>query len=231
MGENQDTCIKKHYLETELYNRFQEDSTLFDFLQLGSLDGIWYWDLENPEIEWISPHFWELLGYDPAKKKHLSSEWQDLINQDDLKLSLWNFLKHCDDPSHLYDQVVRYLHKDGSTIWLRCRGIAIRDQTGKPLRMLGAHTDLTELKRTEEKLIQKTKELESANRKLKRTLSGLLPICASCKKIRNDAGYWDRIESYLCNHAEVQFTHSLCPQCSIETRASLGLDPIPENNP
>ena len=87
----------------------------------------------------------------------MASEWQDIINQDDLKIALDNFVKHCEDVTHPYDQIVRYRHKDGSTVWVRCRGIAIRDETGKPIRMLGAHTDLTKLKRTEEELLSKSK--------------------------------------------------------------------------
>jgi DNA repair exonuclease SbcCD ATPase subunit len=45
-------------------------------------------------------------------------------------------------------------------------------------------------------------------------LSGLLPICASCKKIRDDQGYWKRIETYITEHSEAQFTHGICPECS-----------------
>jgi hypothetical protein len=44
-------------------------------------------------------------------------------------------------------------------------------------------------------------------------LSGLLPICASCKKIRDDHGYWQQIESYIRDHAEVEFSHGICPDC------------------
>lgn len=46
-----------------------------------------------------------------------------------------------------------------------------------------------------------------------RTLRGLIPICASCKKIRNDAGLWQQIESYIRDHSEAEFTHSFCPDC------------------
>ena len=45
------------------------------------------------------------------------------------------------------------------------------------------------------------------------TLSGLLPICASCKKIRDDNGYWQQVEMYIREHSEAEFTHSLCPDC------------------
>ncbi len=46
-----------------------------------------------------------------------------------------------------------------------------------------------------------------------KTLSGLLPICASCKKIRNDKGYWQAIEGYIGEHSEAEFTHGICPVC------------------
>lgn len=141
-----------HYLKKELYALIATDPSIFDFLQNGSLDGLWYWDIENPENEWMNAKFWELLGYDPSEKKHLAKEWQDLINPDDLKVAIENFQKHCENPDHPYDQIVRYRHKNGKTIWVRCRGIAIRNSEGKPVRMLGAHNDLTELKELEENL-------------------------------------------------------------------------------
>jgi hypothetical protein len=46
-----------------------------------------------------------------------------------------------------------------------------------------------------------------------KTLRGLLPICASCKNIRNDHGYWERIEAYIRDHSDAEFTHSICPEC------------------
>ena len=56
-------------------------------------------------------------------------------------------------------------------------------------------------------------ELKNALRKVK-TLSGLLPICPSCKKIRDDNGYWNQIESYIKTHSEAEFSHSICPECA-----------------
>ena len=47
-----------------------------------------------------------------------------------------------------------------------------------------------------------------------RTLRGFLPICASCKKIRDDSGYWNRIETYISHHSEAEFSHSICPDCA-----------------
>lgn len=45
------------------------------------------------------------------------------------------------------------------------------------------------------------------------TLKGMLPICASCKKIRNDAGYWEILENYISSHSEAEFSHGICPEC------------------
>ncbi len=55
-----------------------------------------------------------------------------------------------------------------------------------------------------------------------KTLSGLFPICASCKKIRDDAGYWNQIESYIARYSDAQFTHSICPECSDRLYGNLG---------
>ncbi|MBI4926143.1 MAG: sensor domain-containing diguanylate cyclase [Anaerolineae bacterium] len=155
-----------HYLMKELYGLVRSDPAIFEFLQEGSLDGIWYWDLEDPAVEWLSPRFWQVLGYDPEDKKHLASEWQDLINPDDLQVALKNFNDHCADPKHPYDQIVRYTHKNGSTVWVRCRGIAIRDSSGKPIRMLGAHNDITDLKNAEMELKKQAEKLRLLNEEL-----------------------------------------------------------------
>ncbi|MEM7755144.1 MAG: PAS domain-containing protein [Planctomycetota bacterium] len=149
----------EHYLQGEFERRLRTDPAMMRFFSGDLLDGVWYWDLEHPEHEWMSPEFWRTLGFDPADKQHLASEWQDLIHPDDLATSIDNFQKHCADPSHPYDQVVRYRRADGSTAWIRCRGIAIRDEAGKPVRMLGTHSDITELRRYEEEHLRREREL------------------------------------------------------------------------
>lgn len=79
----------------------------------------------------------------------------------------------------------------------------------------GIIRDITERKRIEEEREKLLLDLQNALAKVK-TLSGLLPICAACKKIRDDKGYWNKIESYIRDHSEAEFTHSICPECSQE---------------
>jgi PAS domain S-box-containing protein len=156
-----------HYLETELTDLVQASSEMWDFLQRGSLDGCWYWDLEKPENEWMSPEFWRLFGIDPDTRRHDPAEWQDLIFPEDRDIAIENFQKHLADPDHPYDQTVRYRHADGSTVWVRCRGIAIRNEQGKPIRMLGAHNDLTAAKRAEAQANEERRTLQTLNDELR----------------------------------------------------------------
>lgn len=157
----------EHYLKIELYELIKKDPIIFKFFKNECLDGIWYWDLENPEEEWISDHFWEVLGYDPITKKHSPKEWQKIVNQKDLENWIKNYQAHLKNPSIKLSQILQYTAADGSPRWIRCRGIAIRNKFEKPIRILGTHSDVTELKLTEQKLLEKNSQLEQSNRDLK----------------------------------------------------------------
>lgn len=71
---------------------------------------------------------------------------------------------------------------------------------------------LRNLKQSEEELRSEKSRLQTAVDDVK-TLSGLLPICSHCKKIRDDKGYWNQIESYVRDHSDAEFSHSICPDC------------------
>lgn len=88
-------------------------------------------------------------------------------------------------------------------------------------RSYTVHLELEKHKnRLEEMVAARTTELANKNIALAealskvKTLSGFLPICASCKKIRDDEGYWNQIEGYIRDHSEVEFSHSICPNCA-----------------
>ena len=75
---------------------------------------------------------------------------------------------------------------------------------------------------TYETAVLKTRELELANRELRdaneriKTLSGLIPICSVCKKIRDDEGYWNKLEHFLSQHTDATFSHGYCPACAAD---------------
>lgn len=74
-------------------------------------------------------------------------------------------------------------------------------------------TQKQEIISQKEDLAQKNEKLEQALTEVKQ-LTGLLPICASCKKIRDDKGYWQKLEEYFSEHTDAEFSHSICPECS-----------------
>jgi PAS domain-containing protein len=73
--------------------------------------------------------------------------------------------------------------------------------------------EIAEREKAEQELEKLVVELQQALAEVK-TLSGLLPICASCKKIRDDQGYWTQVEVYVRDHSDAEFTHSICPECA-----------------
>lgn len=77
----------------------------------------------------------------------------------------------------------------------------------------GVILDVTELKQAREEREQLITDLQKALSEVK-TLGGLLPICASCKKIRDEKGYWNQIEAYIRDHSDAEFSHSICPVCA-----------------
>lgn len=89
-----------------------------------------------------------------------------------------------------------------STIHTRGKGFAV-----------GIVRDISDRKRMEKEQEILIQQLQDALSRVKK-LSGLLPICASCKKIRDDKGYWNQIESYIRAHSDVDFSHGICPECA-----------------
>jgi hypothetical protein len=103
--------------------------------------------------------------------------------------------------------------KDDSIRHALITAVARCDADGKTIGFQGTIRDITEHSQIEEERERLILELQKTIFQVK-TLSGLLPICASCKKIRDDKGYWNQIESYIREHSEAEFSHSMCPDCA-----------------
>ncbi|HUD47327.1 MAG TPA: PAS domain S-box protein [Candidatus Baltobacteraceae bacterium] len=89
---------------------------------------------------------------------------------------------------------------------------AIRDSEGRIIGASSIACDVTERKKMEAERTQLIAHLNETLAKVK-TLSGLLPICASCKKIRDDHGYWQKLETFVRERSGAEFSHSICPEC------------------
>jgi hypothetical protein len=91
----------------------------------------------------------------------------------------------------------------------------MRDSLNNVIGGVAVLRDVTEKKKLAENQETLIRKYADALSKVK-TLSGLLPICAKCKKIRDDQGYWNQIELYIARHSEAEFSHGICPSCAIE---------------
>jgi PAS domain S-box-containing protein len=101
----------------------------------------------------------------------------------------------------------------GKPSQLRALFQRIDSEEGGFLGGVGIFEDITERKLAETERERLIKELQEALSKVK-LLGGLLPICANCKKIRDDKGYWQQIEAYIRKHSEAEFSHGICPECA-----------------
>ncbi len=97
------------------------------------------------------------------------------------------------------------IRDDGTAVALQGQTVPLIDSDGNPCGSVGVFVDVTE----RETLIRQLK----AARETIRTLTGLLPICAHCKSIRNEGGLWQPLESYVREHSDADFTHTICPSC------------------
>jgi PAS domain S-box-containing protein len=104
------------------------------------------------------------------------------------------------------------VRKDGQFIPVSITVSPIKDETGKIIGASAIARDITQRKREERERNELIQELTDALKQV-RTLTGLLPICATCKRIRDDRGYWQQVETYISSHTNAVFTHGICPEC------------------
>jgi hypothetical protein len=100
-------------------------------------------------------------------------------------------------------------------IFVSITGRPMRDSLNNVIGGVAVLRDVTEKKKLAENQAMLIRKYADALSKVK-TLSGLLPICAKCKKIRDDKGYWNQIELYIAQHSDAEFSHGICPTCAIE---------------
>ena len=104
------------------------------------------------------------------------------------------------------------VRKDGVEVDVYLAISPIKSAEGRLMGASAIAYDITERKKIE---ADRTKMIEQLNETLSKvkTLSGLLPICANCKKIRDDKGYWQKLETFVHEHSNAEFSHSICPEC------------------
>ena len=177
-------------------------------------DGVFDFDLKRGEV-YFSPRYYTMLGYEPYEMPASRATWKDLLHPDDREKTV-EYVNQQVANKEGWAIEFRLRTKDGKYRWIKGRGMVSEvDEKGNPCRRTGTHTDITERKEAE---FEKEKLIKRLNEALKdvKTLGGLIPICSSCKKIRDDKGYWNQLEAYFEQHSTALFSHSLCPGCMDE---------------
>lgn len=125
------------------------------------------------------------------------------------------------DPCPVYElqktgnpTIAEHIHYDrnGNRISVEVNAYPIKNEQGEIIRFVHVSKDVSQRKGLEQEREKLIAELQNALAEVK-ILSGLLPICASCKNIRDDKGYWTQIETYISQHSDAKFTHGVCPEC------------------
>ena len=112
------------------------------------------------------------------------------------------------------------VRKDGAIIPVSTTISPIKDADGNIVGASDIVQDITERKRMDEDRMRLILELTEALKQVK-TLKGLLPICATCKRIRDDHGYWQQVEYYISARTDAGFTHGICPECADKFRNTI----------
>jgi len=189
-----------------LKNKLFESEQQFRLVAEFSYD--WeYWQGLDESFLYISPSCASITGHSPEEFYQNKDLLKEIIHPDDLVK--WQTHSHgMAENGEIAPVEFRIITKSGEVRWIDhvCR--TVYDKNGKNRGIRGSNRDVTRLT-----LLKREVKI----------LKGFLPICASCKKIRDDKGYWSQIESYIQDHSEAEFSHGICPDCAKKLYPELDL--------
>ena len=164
------------------------------------------------EIRFVdSPDYGEYKGKLPGSDHNLTARE-------------WALARTMENGESVLNEKVDIETFDGERKTILNSTVMVKDEIDRPLGAIIVNQDITsEMNRLREKE-ELIKGLESAMANIK-VLKGLLPICASCKNIRGDDGYWNQIEVYLRENSDLDFSHGICPECAARLYPGLATAP------
>lgn len=184
-----------------------------------SEDGIYGMGLDSLTASW-NPAAERLFGYSAEEIVGRSMEALFPPNRKDELLDILSNIRRGETVC-LPD--TERLHKSGQRVPVSIIISPIKNACGE---IIGASTiarDIRKQKEAEQEQLHLNQRLFMATNEV-RTLSGMLPICATCKRIRDDKGYWEQVETYLAKHSGIIFSHGLCPECREEYERQFDLE-------
>ncbi|WP_419655809.1 two component system sensor histidine kinase [Desulfosarcina variabilis str. Montpellier] len=174
---------------------------------------------ENAKVAAANTQFADMLGYSKKEVHQLHVwDWDVQLNQ----RQIMELAKDVGFVGHHFETQHRCKNGRIIDVELSNNGATYR---GKKL-ILCICRDITDRKKAESEKNAIINKLEKALAEVK-TLRGFIPICANCKNIRNDNGYWQQVEQYVQDRSDAQFSHSLCPKCAKELYPDMNITSDP----
>ncbi len=175
--------------------------SLLDFKNLSetalesSLAGYWDWDMTT-NYEFLSPRFKEMFGYQDHEMENSPESWQKIAFEEDLPGMFQAFEQHVQSKGEIpFNSIVRYHHKTGRTIWVRCNGKIVEwAEDGSPLRAVGCHVDITKEKERELELQRIVEERNVLLKEVHHRVKNNLQLLLSLSRLKEKEGKVDTIE-------------------------------------
>jgi sigma-B regulation protein RsbU (phosphoserine phosphatase) len=175
-----------------------------------SEDAIYGKDLDSMIASW-NPAAERLFGYSAEEIIGRSTVTLFPLNRRDELLDIVASIRRGETVS-LSD--TERLHQNGQVVPVSVTTSPIKNTQGEIIGASSIVRDIRRQKQAQQDRRQLSQRLSAAAKEV-RMLTGMLPICASCKRIRDDHGYWEQVETYLSKHSEIIFSHSFCPECAV----------------
>ncbi len=192
-------------LSAKLFTLSEEQQLLLEYTK----DFIYRHD-PNGMITYISPAVERITGFTSREwLAHFSKHYTDNPLNKGAFAATEEMLRTGRE-GHPY--IIEVYHKNGGRVWLEINKQPF-NRDGRVAGFIGVARDITKRVHLEEEREKLIAELKQALSSIKR-LKGLLPICSSCKKVRDDKGYWNQIEAYVSEHSDAEFSHGICPDCA-----------------
>jgi PAS domain S-box-containing protein len=197
--DSQGTAVRIGFDVTErkrMEEALRESEERFRMATQAANEAIWELDVASGCVSW-SENFTRFYGRTQNGGSSIGW-WLNRLHSEDRERVVSSLNSALSGRATSWDCEYRFRKPDDSWATVYDRALIARTVDGKATRVIGAMLDTTELHVTRQQL---------------KVLSGLLPICAVCKKIRDGDGTWHVMESYIHTHSEAKFSHGLCPEC------------------